>query len=435
MKNSHAIAVLGLWHLGEVYSACLAELGHQVIGISDDTALIEGLQKNIPPLAEPRLVDLLLGNQRAGQLFYSTDYSEIEKANVVWLTLDTPVNEEDEVDLTPVFAEVQKVIPHLGQGVVIAVSSQLPVGTSKKIQEMIRAARPDLRFEYFYTPENLRLGEAVQCFMEPGRIVIGADTEAALEAAKNIFSKLNAEIVPMSVASAEMSKHALNAWLATSISFTNDLADVSEQVGADVEDVIKALKTDPRVGQKSYLFAGLGFSGGTLGRDLKALTQVAQTYGLEIPMISGAYIKNSKRDAIVENRLIKEWGTISGKTIAMLGVTYKAGTSTLRRSQPLSIEARLRKLGATMRLYDPLAIPQEVAQVTPSAFFRDPYEAAKGCDIVLIMTPSREYRELDFKKLGEGMYTPLVFDTANILVPVETNIKAAGVRYIRIGRS
>jgi UDPglucose 6-dehydrogenase len=427
MNTSYSIAVLGLWHLGEVYSACLSELGHQVIGISDEVALIDQLQKNIPPLAEPQLVELLETNKVAGRLFYSTEYTEIRKANVVWLTFDTPVNNQDEVDLTEIFAEVQKIIPHLNQGVTIATSSQLPVGTSKKIREMIRTARPNLQFEYFYTPENLRLGEAIQCFMEPGRIVVGADTVAALETAKNIFSTLHAEIIPMNVASAEMSKHALNAWLATSISFTNDLADVCEQMGADIEDVIKALKTDPRVGQKSYLFAGLGFSGGTLGRDLKALMQTAQTYDLEIPIIAGAYVKNSKRDAIVESRLQKEWGKIAGKTIAMLGVTYKAGTSTLRRSQPLAIEARLRALGATMRLYDPLAIPKEVAQATPSAFFKDPYEAAKGCDLVLVMTPSRDYRELDFKKLGSVMRTPFLFDTGNILAPVEEKIQAAGV--------
>lgn len=434
MQKPFTIAVIGLWHLGEVYSVCLSELGHNVFGISDDPAIIENFTKNIPPLAEPKLAELLEKNQRSGKLVYTTDWEVVKNADVVWFTFDTPVDDQDEVDISVVTKAVRKSLPYLKKNVLIAISSQLPVETSTKICDSIHKARPRLAFSYVYTPENLRLGDAVRIFMEPGRIVVGTDSAEALGMMKSIFSKLNADILPMTPASAEMAKHAMNAWNAVCISFTNDLADVCEKTGADIEDVIHALKTDPRVGPKAYLFAGLGFSGGTLGRDLKALLAAARKKKITLPMIDAAYAKNTSRNAIVRTRLLQSLGKIKGKIIAMFGVTYKAGTSTLRRSQPLLIEAELRAAGAHLRLYDPLAIPVEVAKLTPSSFFRDPYKAAKGADIVLIMTPSPDYRSLDFRKLKRALKRPLLFDTCNILPPVEGDIVAAGLSYMRIGR-
>ena len=434
MGKPYTIAVIGLWHLGEVYSACLAELGHTVKGISDDLAVIENFKKNIPPLGEPRLAELIEKRQKEGVLTYTADWSAVKDADVVWFTYDTPVDDKEEVDISIVRDALAKALPHFKEGVLVAMSSQLPVGTSSEFCASIKKMRPELSFSYVYTPENLRLGDAVRIFMEPGRIVVGTDSSDALEAMKFIFAKLNAEILLMSPASAEMAKHAMNAWNATCISFTNDLADLCEATGADVEDVIKALKTDSRVGPKAYLFAGLGFSGGTLGRDLKAMLKAGRNTNIELPMITAAYAKNASRDEIVPARLQKLFGSISGKTIALFGVTYKAGTSTLRRSQPLAIEARLRAAGALLRLYDPLAIPEEVAAVTPSPFFRDPYEAANGADIALVMTPSPDYRNLDFAKLKSVMKQPVLFDTCNILPTVEEKIVSAGLSYMRIGR-
>jgi UDPglucose 6-dehydrogenase len=434
MNSPYKIAVLGLWHLGEVYSACLAELGHTVVGISDDAKVVGNFGKNIPPLAEQKLAELLEKNQKAGRLSYTTDFSSVKDCNALWLTFDTPVDDDDEVDVSSAREAIQKAIPHLKDGVVIAVSSQLPVGTSKQLVEKIRAARPELKFEYFYSPENLRLGDAVRCFMEPGRVVLGADTPPAFQHARALLAPLNAEVIAMSVASAEMAKHALNAWLATSISFTNELADVCEKVGADVEDVVKALKSDPRVGPKAYLFAGLGFSGGTLGRDLKALMAAAREKKLELPIIAAAYAKNRGRNAVVLARLRKELGEVKGKTLAIFGVTYKPGTSTLRRSQPLEIEAELRAAGAVTRLFDPFAVPEEVAAKTPSRLFRDVYEAAQGTDAVLILNPDAKLRELDFPKLAKVMKSPMIFDGQNILVSKESDIRAAGIKYLSIGR-
>jgi UDPglucose 6-dehydrogenase len=434
MDSPYRIAVVGLWHLGEIYSACLAEMGHRVVGISDDVSLISNFKNNVPPLAEPGLAELLAAHQGSGRLEYTTDWNAIRECNALWLTFDTPVNDEDEVDLTPVYEAVAKAAPLLKDGALLLISSQLPAGTSEKIKGMIRTARPELKFGYAYSPENLRLGEAVKGFLEPGRVVVGADSPHALQQAKDILAPLKAEIVAMSAPSAEMAKHGLNAFLAACISFTNDLADASAKVGADVEDVIKALKSDPRVGPKAYLFAGLGFSGGTLGRDLKALMALARERGVKLPVITSIYEKNRVRNDLVLERLGSRWGSVSGRTVAMLGVTYKAGTPTLRRSQALEVEKAVREAGAAFRLFDPLAIPEEVAAMTPSPFFRDPYEAARGADMLLVVTPSKALKELDFVKLAAAMKEKAIFDTANILVDKEPDIRAAGFDYLSIGR-
>ena len=456
MDSSYKIAVVGLWHLGEIYSAGLAELGHAVVGIDADSAVVENFSRDIPPLAEPKLAELLVANRAAGRLQYSTDFSTVKDRDVVWITLDTPVNDADEVDVEPVLSAIKKVTSDLRDGVLLVVSSQIPVGTSAKIVASIKEARPALNFEYVYSPENLRLGIAVDSFMQPGRIVAGVGSEKALVIFKNIFmNTANAqmsgvEIVSMSPASAEMTKHALNAWLATSISFINDIADLCERYGADVEAVARALKSDPRVGPKAYLFAGLGFSGGTLGRDLKAMMNAASmmTSGtpgagaLKLPVIESVFAKNKSRNAIVKSRLGKELGEVKGETFAMFGVTYKAGTSTLRRSQPLEIEKALREAGAQFRLYDPWAKAEEVAAVTPSSFFNDPYVAAQGADAILVMTPWKDFGSLDFKKLRVAMAvggtvsasSAILFDTCNILCDKEETIKEAGFKYLSIGR-
>jgi len=434
MDNPYNIGVVGLWHLGETYSVGLAELGHNVVGVDENTQVIEGFSKGVPPLAEPRLAEMLATHLASGNLFYSTEFTKLRDRNVVWFTLDTPVNDDDEAQTEVVFDAIKKAMPYFANGVLVVISSQIPVGTSEKIIAMIKAARPEITFDYVYSPENLRLGDAVKCFLEPGRVVAGASSPEALAKFTQMFAPLHAEIVAMSPASAEMTKHALNAFLATSISFTNDIADVCAEYGADVEDVARALKSDPRIGPKSYLFAGLGFSGGTLGRDLRALINAGAERHVEVPVIASVFSKNKARNAVVGERLTKELGSLAGKTFAMFGVTYKAGTSTLRRSQPLEVEKSLRAAGATFRLYDPLAKADEVAAITPSAFSNDPYEAAKGADAILILTPSKDFKELDFAKLRAATKGSLLFDTCNILCDKEEVITAAGFKYISIGR-
>ena len=433
--QSFRIAILGLWHLGEVYSAGLAELGHQVVGISEDEALIANFKKGEPPLPEPGLKELIVKNQLEGRLRYSVDFSEIAKANVLWLAFDTPVNDEDDVDLSPIWNALEKSLPYLSTSVLLIVSSQIPVGTSEQIRDFLRRSRSDLKLSYLYIPENLRLGEALRCFMEPGRIVVGGYDPEAFKEARLIFSKLQADFLEMSPASAEMAKHALNAFLATSVSFINDIADLCEKTGADILDVTRALRSEPRIGPKAFLDAGLGFSGGTLGRDLKVLLAASEKFNSPLPVISGVFKKNLSRKDLIIQKISGALGGLSGKSLALLGLTYKPGTRTLRRSRAIEIAQALRDAGALLRLSDPEVDENELSTLGHFDFSHDPYESARLSEAVILLTPWPIFKNLDFKKLGVLVRPQAVFfDTSNFLWDKDKEINAAGFRYFGIGR-
>jgi UDPglucose 6-dehydrogenase len=430
------IAVIGLWHLGEVYSAGLAELGCNVTGIDADAAIVGGLMKAVPPLAEPGLVELISKGIKAGKLRYTTDFSAVRKCNVVWFTFDTPVDDHDDVQMEPIYATLKKFIPYLPSEVIFVMTSQVPVGTSKKMLAQIHAARSEVKVHYTYTPENLRLGEAVKCFLEPARIVIGADDDTARDALIKIFTPLHAELVAMSVPSAEMTKHALNAFLATSLSFINDIADVCDTEGADVLDVVRALRSDPRIGQKAFLGAGLGFSGGTLGRDLRALSSAAKENKISVPVIESVWAKNAGREKQLAERFVEVLGGAKGKHVVVFGLTYKPGTTTLRRSRSLELAARLAGMGAEVTLHDPHALAGEVATEAKLPFSSDAYEAAKGCEGIIIATPWPDFKTLDFERLAKACRkNALIFDGTNFLYNEEAKIKKAGFRYQGIGRA
>lgn len=445
-NKTFKIGIIGLWHCGEIYSAGLAELGHEVVGVDENAEVIANLTKGVPPLPEPGLAELLTKHIASGRLEYATDFSVLKNCDVVWCAFDTPVNDADEVDLAPIRAALEKAAPYFADGVLIVVSSQVPVGTAARAIAKIKELRPGLKFDYVYTPENLRLGEAVKCFMEPGRVVIGADSTQAAQKLEEVFVPLKTSFVRMSVASAEMAKHALNAYLATSVSFINDIADLCEKMGADILDVAKALRSDPRIGQKAFLDAGLGFSGGTLGRDLRALESAAEKSGIELPVVSSVYEKNLQRKDIVATR-VKELlglpetraeamraGDVKGKKIAILGLTYKPGTKTLRRSRALEIAADLSKAGAMVSLHDPEADPNEIPKIAGASFFADPCAASSGAKVIVIVTPWPQFKELDFGKIGKVAPGAIIFDTANLLYEKADAIRSAGMKYVGVGR-
>ncbi|MEK9186273.1 MAG: nucleotide sugar dehydrogenase [Patescibacteria group bacterium] len=421
------IAVVGLWHLGEIYSAGLAELGHTVIGIDTDKQAVKNLNNNTPPLAEPGLQDLLVKNRKAGRLAYTTDFSKISDCDAVWLTLDTPIDRTDTARLQSIFKTFGKIAPHLRDGAYVVVSSQMPVGTSGKVKKFLHEKNPRIKFEYVYTPENLQLGQAVKSFFEASRIVVGAENESAFETMRAVFGGLNTNIMTMNPTEAEMVKHALNSFLATSLSFTYDIADLCEQVGADIVKISKALRSDPRIGQKAYIDANIGFSGGTLGRDLRFLLAAAVEHGISMPVIAAVMKKNKHRKKIVYEKLEKHLGSIAGKSIAVLGLTYKPGTTTLRRSLALEIVRDLRKMGAKLNLHDPF--------VKKTGFISDLYETLSGCEAVLVITPWPELFGLDFSRARSLMKEPAIFfDTRNFFHEKEAAIKQAGFKYLGVGR-
>ena len=301
---------------------------------------------------------------------------------------------------------------------------------------MIKKDRPALKFYYAYTPENLRLGEALDNFLRPKRVVIGAESDFAYELLLDILRGLDAVLVKMSPASAEVAKHALNAFLATSISFINDIADICERIGADVLDVALALRSDPRIGERAALGAGMGFSGGTLGRDLVSLTTSAHKNKSAAPVIESVFEKNLSRPKKVAERLAQVLGGLKKKQITMYGLTYKAGTPTLRRSRSLELAKLLAKKGAILVLCDPHVPSKDIMKSAKNATVNDDaYDAAKNSHALLFVTPWPDFRQLDFAKLMRYSHKQaVIFDTANLLYRESDAIKKQGFRYYGIGR-
>lgn len=433
--KKNVIAVVGLWHLGEIFSAGLAELGQTVIGIDKNKSVVENLAKGVPPLAEPGLVNLIKENIQRRRLSFTSEFTAIKRCGVIWLTFDTPVTKQDEADLGPIWNFFKNTVPFFRQNSLIIVSSQVPVGTGRMIKEYIRRTRPNLIFDLAYVPENLQLGKAVKSFCEPKRIVVGAEKEAVVKRVEFIFSPLRVSVLAMSIASAELSKHALNSFLAASLSFIYDIADVAKAYGADVVDVARALRSDDRIGAAAYLDASIGFSGGTLARDLKTLLKKGREARLNLPVIAGIFKKNKNQRRLVVNYLAERIGNLRGKKIAILGLTYKPGTPTLRRALSLEIISKLLEAGMAVNTHDPVADPEEVEKTLPVKFFSNPYDCAAGCQAALFITDWPEFKKLNLKRLKSRLRPPYIFfDTRNFFHDQEKAIERAGFLYIGIGR-
>lgn len=431
------IGVIGLWHLGEVVSASFAELGHRIVGIDENKETIENLQKGIPPLEESGLRELLKKYREGGTLSFTTDFSALKNCEAVFVAFDTPVGEDDEPDLAILFETAEKIAPHLNPDALFVVMSQVPVGTTRELMNRMKQKNPALSCDLAYFPENLQLGKALDCFLKPDRIVIGTDTVRARERLESVIQKITAPRLTMNIASAEMSKHALNAFLATSLSFIYNISDLCEETGADVTDVALALRSDSRIGPQAYLDASLGFSGGTLMRDLKTLTRLAKSRGRTISVVEGAQKTNEERRKNIARYLENLLGApLKGIKLGILGVTYKPGTATLRRSLGIELIRVLSGAGASVAAFDPQASPEEFSRDVAGTLSGNPYKMAKGCNSTLLVTAWPEFKELDFNRLKSAMAPPyLFFDTRNFLKDKETEIRGAGLYYVGTGRA
>ena len=432
------IGVIGLWHLGEVYSACLASLGNIVVGIDEDVEVVDNLNKAIVPLQEPKLQEIVRSNIKREKLKYSTDFKHLIDCDIIWLTADIPVDKQDRANLDILFTYIKKSLPHMKSGSLIVVSSQLPVGTFVKISKFIQANRANFKYDYAYVPENLRLGEAVDSFMKPSRVVIGIDNNRRKEELVQIFRKLKTNILTVNVASAEMIKHATNAYLATSLCFIYDIADICEKVGADVTEVSRGLSADERIGEKAYLDASAGFSGGHLARDLQYLRKVAKSKKISLPVINSVISKNNYRKKIVFDKIGPLLGTFKGKTITFFGITYKSGTPTLTSSLPLMVAKETLLRGAKINLCDPWINKEEIAKEISGGsynYFADPYKSAKSSNAIICITPWSDLKKLDYKKTARLMASPKIFfDARNYFVDTRGKIEEAGIKYIGVGR-
>ncbi len=427
------VCVLGLWHLGSVTAACLASGGHHVTGLDFDEQVIKNLERGQPPLFEPGLEELIKKGLAEKKLDFTTDIKQaVGGAKVIWVTYDTPVDEDDRADIDYVIERVARLFPNLEAGQQILISSQLPVGSVRRLEGMLAKARPNLDVSFACSPENLRLGKAISVFTEPDRVVIGVRKEESKTIFAELLSPFTNRIEWMSVESAEMTKHALNAFLATSVTFINEIAAICEQVGADAKEVERGLKSESRIGPKAYLGPGGAFAGGTLARDVAFLTQLGKQYDVPIQLFPAIKSSNDAHKNWARRRLLQLLGSLEGKPVAVWGLTYKPGTDTLRRSSAIELCKWLLEQGATVLAHDPLVkkLPDELGQVqlTLSAL-----EAVQKADALVVATEWPEYREVNMQAVVSAMHLPYVLDVNRFLAKSVENLPA--VKYVAVGKT
>ena len=433
MSGSHRICVVGLWHLGSVLSACWAEAGNSVIGFDDSSEVVAGLQAGKAPIYEPGLDDLIRMNLEAGRLSFCGNLAEaLADAEFIFIGYDTPVDQDNQADLAPVERAIRRAAPLARDRTVLIVSSQVPIGTCARWREVLREVNPGAHLELAYSPENLMLGEAISRYSRPDRIVVGADSPEVQARLDGLFSMIGAPLLRMSLASAEMAKHAINGFLATSVSFINEISSLCEATGADVLSVSEALRSDIRIGKRAFLSPGLGFSGVTLERDIRVLQGIGSRKGAKVPVLDGVLAVNQERPAKLVERLRSACGFLRGQAIGFWGLTYKAGTSTLRGSVSLQMIASLAGEGARVIAHDPKADLRELEGPLSFEFAPDPYEAVKGADALLVVTGWPEFRGLDFQRVKSLMKQPLILDANNSLAGLP--LKEMGFRYLGVGR-
>jgi UDPglucose 6-dehydrogenase len=424
------VLVQGLWHLGSVTAACLAERGHEVTGLDQDPTTVELLGQGIPPVAEPGLADLLRRNLARGRLVLTADPAAAAAAEVVWVAHDTPVDAEDRADPDSVTGQVERLFVHLTEGTVVLISAQLPAGTVAKLEVAFAAARPGVTVHFACSPENLRLGKAIQAFTEPDRVVVGVRDQPARAKITTLLAPITDRIEWMSVESAEMTKHAINAFLALSVTFANEMASVCEQVGADAKEVERGLKSETRIGPRAYLAPGAAFAGGTLARDVAFLSAIGLACGLALPLVNAVRPSNEWHKHWVGRRLRQQLGHLAGVTVAIWGLTYKPGTDTLRRSAAVELCQQLADQGVVVRAFDPAVkvLPEELAaQVTlgPSA------EAVlEGASALVVATEWPDFREVDFDAGLRAMRRRLVLDPNRFLA---ASVAGRPLEYLAVG--
>lgn len=421
------VGVAGLWHLGAVSAACLASGGHQVVGVDPDPNLVRGLAGGTPAVAEPGLDALIAAGLASGNLIFSEDYGAVAGCDVVLIAFDTPVDEQDRADVEYVFDQIGKLAAHADRGALVLISSQLPVGSTARLE----AQHAGRGLSFAYSPENLRLGKAIDVFTKPDRIVAGARTEADRRRIAELFQPFSSNIEWMSVESAELSKHALNAFLATSVCFINEIAAIAESVGADAREVERALKSDGRIGSKSYLGPGPAFSGGTLARDIVFLEGLGDHYERAIPLIRAVHASNDSHKLWVQRTVAGAVGAMTNARIAVLGLTYKPGTDTLRRSVSVETCRWLGDQGASVFAYDPAvrSLPRELNGAIHLCAAAE--EALRGADAAVIATAWPEFQELPPELFVREMKTAVVVDAARHL---ERGLRSEPrIRYYGIG--
>ncbi|MGD1056230.1 MAG: nucleotide sugar dehydrogenase [Solirubrobacteraceae bacterium] len=433
VHRNEPIAVVGLWHLGCVTAACLADAGSQVIGIDPDPAVIHELLAGHPPVSEPGLQWLIERN--ASRLDFTCDPGALAGARRAWVTFDTPVDDDDNADVEWVLAQAQELLAALPEDSLVVVSSQLPVGSIARLQTLCAQQRGDRGLRFACVPENLRLGRALESFKARDRIVAGVRSEGDRTELAELLAPFSDQVQWMRVESAEMTKHALNGFLATSVAFINEIAEICESVGADAEEVSRGLKSEQRIGPRAYLGPGEAFAGGTLARDIGFLRGLAKHRGLPAHVFAGVADGNTAHKHWTRRKLLElladEDDALAGRTVAVWGLTYKPGTDTLRRSSAIELCRWLATAGATIRAHDPAvrALPDDLADNVELC--SSPLEAATGAEVLVVCTAWPDYLQVPVEDLLSVLALAQIVDPAGVLRVALAPYPQ--VRYVRVG--
>jgi UDPglucose 6-dehydrogenase len=428
------VAVVGAGRSGAVTAACLADLGHTVCAVDVNEARVAELSRGKAPFYEPDLDELLRRNVGAKRLSFTTSFDEaISGAHYVLLSVDTPAQQNGEADLRSLSAAIRDLAPLLAEGALVITRSTVPVGTNAWIAEQVRSENPRARFDVISNPEFLREGHAVDDFLRPERVVIGAETERAAKEAARLFDGMDAPVILTDLPTAELIKYAANTFLAMSVSFINEIANICERAGADVSVVSNALRMDRRIGPDAYLSPGLGFGGSCLPKDLRALISSAGRLGYDAPLLKAVREVNEFQPKHVLGFLEDVFGNVDGLTVGVLGLSFKGNTFDLRSSPALTLIERLASAGARVRAFDPLADGSEREEMAGRAeLTSNAYNAVQGCDAVIIATEHPEFAGLDLKRLRQAMQSGVLIDARNVL---DGDAAArAGFTYFGIGR-
>jgi len=431
------IAVIGTGYVGLVSGACFSDFGHHVVCVDKDASKIEALERGVMPIFEPGLDRLVERNVRGGRLEFTTDLAPaVAEAEAVFIAVGTPSRRGDgHADLSYVFGATREIATALKRPAVVVTKSTVPVGTGDEVERIIREAAPEARAWVVSNPEFLREGAAIDDFKRPDRIVVGTEEPEAVELMKEVYRPLYLNKAPLIFTTrrtAELIKYAANAFLATKITFINEIADLCEAVGADVQDVSRGIGLDNRIGSK-FLHAGPGYGGSCFPKDTLALLKTAEDHDMPLRIVESVVSVNDSRKRAMGRKVIQALGgDAREKTVALLGLTFKPNTDDMRDAPSLSIVQALQDAGASVRGYDPEGIEQARPLMPGVEFFDSPYDAAKGADAVVLVTEWDVLRALDLRQLARTMTQPILVDLRNVY-PIE-DIEEAGLRWHGIGR-
>ncbi len=432
------IAMIGTGYVGLVSGACFSEFGVEVVCVDKDAAKIEGLkERGEIPIYEPGLDKLVETNVAAGRLSFTTSLTEaMDGADAVFIAVGTPSRRGDgHADLSYVYAAAKEIAQAMTRYTVVVTKSTVPVGTGREVERIIRETRPDADFDVVSNPEFLREGSAINDFMRPDRVVIGAETDRAREVMRQLYRVLYLIETPIlftTLETSELVKYAANTFLATKITFINEIADLCEKVGADVHDVSRGIGLDGRIGRK-FLHPGPGYGGSCFPKDTLALVKTAQEKGSPLRIVETVVDINAKRKRAMADRIVSFMGgDVKGKTVAVLGLTFKPNTDDMRDSPSLDIVPALQEAGATVRAFDPEGMDEARKMLKDVAYTDNAYEAMDGADSLVILTEWNEFRALDLARVKTLLKAPVMIDLRNIYSPEDMG--AQGFRYMPVGR-